>query len=312
MRDLHVWQSALSSPWAIDEAKGRILLGVLAAHAAGLERATARGAREESENRSAARRSASSTVPVTIGVLPLHGVLMPRGDFLADGSGSTSLEGARKVFRSFVSDPGIEGVVLDIDSPGGQVFSVPEFAAEIRSAGKPVVAQVWDLAASAGYWLASAASELAVSPSGMVGSVGVYSLHQDASGWYEMQGIKNTVIQAGQYKTELSDMAPLTEEAKGYEQGIVDAYYTMFVRDVARGRKTSVSTVRDSYGQGRVVLAEDAVRLGMADRVGTFEETVAKLARDIKKKQRDLAQQQTLLSARRRADVEIELSRRGH
>jgi len=303
MRDARLFELAESTPWAIEPRKGRVLLAVLEAHARGAIRATAHGAQEEREGRQAARAS-SVTPPSNIGVLPLHGVMMPRGNFLNDSSGGLSLEGARAIFRDMLATPSIDAIVLDIDSPGGSVFSVDEFASEIRAAKKPVVAQAWDLAASGAYYIASAAPEFVVTPSGLVGSIGVYSVHFDASGWYEKEGVKPTIIQAGKFKTELADVGPLSDEAKAYEQSIVDEYYTKFVHAVARGRKTTVDNVRTTFGEGRVLTSSEALKRGMVDRIGTFEETVARLARDIsKKKSAALASED---ARRRAAQVEAE------
>lgn len=305
MRDARILQAAFGAPWAIHEEKGRVLLAVLQAHMFGLERVRPVGFNEEREARTASR--AAVAAPANIGVLPLHGVMMPRGSFLNDGSGSLSLEGARSAFQQMEADPSIDAIVLDIDSPGGQVFSVPEFAAEIRAARKTVVAQAWDWVASAAYWIASSASRFAVSPSGMVGSIGVFEIHVDASEFYKQEGIKPTLIKAGKYKAEMNDLGPITEEALSYEQGQVDAYYTMFVRGVAKGRKASVETVRETFGQGRMVMADEAVRLGMADEVATFDETVAKLGREIQAKKRGLAAIENDRMRARTAVAEYEL-----
>ena len=303
MRDGRIYQWAFGSPWAIEYQKGQVLLAVLRAHALGIERATAHGAREEREAREAAR-AGSPQPPPNIGVLPLHGVMMPRGNFLEDGSGSVSLEGARAIFGAMLASPGIDGIVLDIDSPGGSVFGVEEFASEIRASSKPVVAQAWDMAASAAYWIGSAAGEFVMTPSGMVGSIGVYTVHTDASGWYEAQGLKNTIIQAGKYKTELADTGPLTEEAQTYEQGIVDTYYTKFVQAVAKGRHLGVDVVRGEFGEGRVLTSGDALKKSMVDRIGTFEETVQRLARQISQKKNAAAASDDL--RRRRGRMEME------
>ena len=296
MRDIRIYEWAFGTPWAIDPKKGEILLAVLEAHALGLDRATAHGAREAREWRAAARAT-STPAPAFIGILPLHGVMISRGNFL-NSSGTVSLEGARAIFRQMLADSSIKAILLDIDYPGGSVGGVEEFAGEIRNAAKPVVAQVWDIAASAAYWIGSSARELVVTPSGAVGSIGVYSAHWDASGFYEQRGLRKTYIQAGKFKTEWADNAPLSEEARSYEQGVVDGYYTRFVHAVAKGRKTSVDNVRDNFGQGRLVMSDQAVKLGMADRVCTFEETLARLSREISKN-RSVAQASE--DARRRA-----------
>jgi signal peptide peptidase SppA len=133
------------------------------------------------------------------------------------------------------------------------------------------------LAASAAYWLASAASELVVTPSGEVGSIGVFAIHEDYSAALDRVGVKVSLISAGKYKTEGNPFEPLGEEAQAAVQGTVNDYYDMFIRAVARGRGVSQADVIAGFGEGRVVMAEQAVRLGMADRVATIDEVIGGL-----------------------------------
>ena len=175
-------------------------------------------------------------------------------------------------FRSALADPDIGSIIIDIDSPGGQVDGLTEAAAEIRAGReqKPVIT-VASTAASAAYWLGSQASEFVVTPSGWVGSIGVRSAHEDMSGYYEQKGIKVTEISAGKYKTEGSPFGPLTEETRAYFQGIVDGHNAMFLADIAKGRNVPIETVRSGYGEGRMLLAKDAKKAGMVDRIDTLD-----------------------------------------
>ena len=176
------------------------------------------------------------------------------------------------------AEPKVDGIVLEIASPGGEVFGVAEAWASIREAAraKPVVASVNSEAASAAYYLASAASEIVVTPSGMVGSVGVYSLHIDASKALEDMGEAWDFVVAkdSPFKVEGAPTGPLSAEAREAVQGHVDRYMAMFVRDVARGRSVPVAQVREGFGKGRMVGPEDAVAARMADRVGTFDDAI--------------------------------------
>jgi signal peptide peptidase SppA len=159
------------------------------------------------------------------------------------------------------------------------VFGVQELYDVIVSARaeKRVVACVNSLAASAAYWLACAANEMVVTPGGQVGSVGVYMMHADVSKKMEMEGVKTTFVQAGAFKTEGNPFEPLSAEARAAIQEQVDAYYGMFVKAVAGGRGVAQSAVRDGFGQGRMVMAAEAVKMGMADRVATLDATLGRL-----------------------------------
>ena len=107
------------------------------------------------------------------------------------------------------------------------------------------------MAASAAYWLASAANEVIITPSGEVGSIGVLAAHQDVSAAMDRDGIKTTLVSAGRYKTEGNPFEPLTDDARGYLQSRVDDYYGMFIRAVADHRRVKIDAVRDGFGSGR-------------------------------------------------------------
>jgi len=177
-----------------------------------------------------------------------------------------------------MQDARVKAIIFDVDSPGGSVEGVTELASEIYNARKkkPSIAVANAQAASAAYWLASAAGELVVTPSGQVGSIGVYVAHQDESKALENEGVRITLISAGKYKTEGNPSEPLADEARAAIQSKVDDYYTMFVKGVAQNRGSTQAAVRDGYGQGRMVLASQAVKLNMADRVATLDDVLAR------------------------------------
>ena len=215
-----------------------------------------------------------------IAVLPLYGVISQRAGMMQEMSGGTSCEAFCAQIRHLAADPGIVAIVVDVDSPGGSVFGVPEAAQaifEARSA-KPIVAVSNSLNASAAYWLTSQAHEIVASPSSETGSIGVYMAHCDESEAHAKAGERYTLVSAGKYKVEGNPFEPLSEEALAEMQGRADRVYGDFVAAVARGRGVSADAVRSGYGQGRVVGAKQAVALGLADRVDTLEGTLARLS----------------------------------
>jgi capsid assembly protease len=215
-----------------------------------------------------------------VAVIPLRGVITPRPSFLSMlFGGGGGLMAFRDELEQAADDSDITSILLDVDSPGGLVDLVPETAAIIRGvrARKPVVAVANTRAASAGYWLASQADELVVTPSGDVGSVGVYLEHQDWSKANEKEGVAVTYVSAGEFKTEGNPDEPLSEDAQAHLQEIVNESYGMFVSDVAAGRGVSEETVRDGYGKGRVLTAQMALAEGMVDSVETYEQVVRRM-----------------------------------
>lgn len=211
----------------------------------------------------------------SVAVIPIIGIISHRMNMMDDisGPGGTSVQKLTAQFRQALGDGNCKAIVFDVDSPGGSVEGVPELGAEIFEARnqKPITAVFNSMGCSAAYWLASAAGEVVCTPSGQCGSIGVYMVHHDESEALKKDGIKITMIKAGKYKTEGNPSEPLSDEARAAFQAKVDDYYSMFVKAVARNRGASQASVRDGYGQGRSLLAEDAVKQKLADRIATFD-----------------------------------------
>ena len=211
-------------------------------------------------------------------VIPIYGVIMPHASIMDQMSGASSLDQIRGDFRDAMADEDVARIVFDIDSPGGSVEGVEEFADEVRSQRgvKPITAVANYLMASAAYWIGSQADEVIASPSSMVGSIGVYAIHQDMSGAYELLGVRPTLIKAGKFKAEGIDFEPLGEEARAHFQESVDDSYDAFIAGVSKGRGVTGATVRNGYGEGRALTAKRAKAAGLVDRVDTLDGAFAK------------------------------------
>lgn len=212
----------------------------------------------------------------TVAVIPIVGVIANRVQSLGAGTDEIGERLARAV-----QSRKVDAIVLDVDSPGGTITGVPELAEKVFQARKvkPVVAVANGLMASAAYWIGAAAEEVVASPSSSVGSIGVFMIHEDLSGLLEKEGVVVTEFSAGRFKTEGAPWKPLTEDARAFFETRVAEVYDWFVRDVARFRGDSQANVRAGYGEGRVLAADAAVTAGLADRVGTLEETIARFAK---------------------------------
>lgn len=271
----------MASAWAIDPVKVRPLRALAMRALAGEEISE----HERAANRVGQGRQADAAKPQgSVAIVPVVGTIVHRAEQADDisGPGAVSAARLRSQIRQLANDESIGSILLDIESPGGSVDGIAELAQEIKAASmvKPVVASANAYAASAAYWIASQAGEVVITPSGELGSIGVYSLHEDDSQMLEAMGVKVSVIRAGAHKIEANPFEPLTEEARSDMQATVNRYYDEFTAAVARGRGISVSTVRrEPWGQGRMVGARQAVEVGLADRVETIEETVTRLAR---------------------------------
>ena len=288
MRYAHVLRTIQQTPWAIVPSQLTVILDIVRTHTDGevdeqRDRGTARGgAGDAGPARRRARRAAAARA--TSAVLPIYGTIVPRATMFTEMSGGVSVEQISAAFRQSVQDPQVKAIVLDIDSPGGSATGIPELAAEIRAARgtKPIVAVANYVMASGAYWLAAQADEIVASKSALVGSIGVYGVHEDQSERDAKDGVKVTMVSAGKFKTEANPHEPLSAEATEHMQAFVDENYEWFVGDVAAGRRVSFNEVLHGFGEGRVVTAPSAVELGMVDSIGTLEETLARVVSDVR------------------------------
>lgn len=219
----------------------------------------------------------------SIAVISLTGFMTHRPTLFSMIFGGTSTEGFAREVVAALNDSSIGGVLMNVDSPGGSVYGLPEAAAAIRGArgGKPLFAIANPMAGSAAYYLAAQADKggLFSTPSGLAGSVGTLVEHLEESEAFAKAGLKFTLIKYGQNKGEGHPSQPLSEDALSHTQVIVDAFGRQFEADVAKGRGISVETVRADFGQGRVFHAEAAKAAGLVDDIATIDEVVGRLAR---------------------------------
>lgn len=206
-----------------------------------------------------------------IAVIPVHGTLVKRTAGLDAASGLTSYTEIAAMLDSALADPQVAGILLDIDSPGGEASGSFELARRVRevSAVKPVWAVANDAAYSAAYAIGSAANRLIVSETGGVGSIGVIALHIDQSVKDANDGYRYTAVTAGTHKNDFSPHQPLTDEAKAELQAEVDRLYGLFVEHVAAMRTLATDDVRST--EAGLYFGANAIAAGLADAVGTFE-----------------------------------------
>lgn len=302
MKYAHIIADVYSRAWAMPEALVLTLHDILRMQAAGVkwsdEEIKQRIAEANAENGyetheqsgfryvaidaidPQARGGSSNPSSGSVAIIPIQGIISHRMNMMQamSGAGGTSIQKLQAQFREAMADTNCKAIIFDVDSPGGSVDGVMEMASEIYNGRKTKqsIAVVNSMAASAAYWLASAASEVVITPSGQAGSIGVYMMHQDESEALKKEGIKISLIKAGKYKAEGSPSEPLSDDARAAFQSKVDDFYSMFVKGVAQNRGASQVSIRDGYGQGRTLLANDSVKENLADRVGTFDDVLAK------------------------------------
>jgi signal peptide peptidase SppA len=216
-----------------------------------------------------------------IAIIPVFGPIFPRANLFTWMSGATSIQTLAKDLAVAVNDRAVGGIVLNIDSPGGEVTGVNEFAAMVKAARgvKPITAYVLGYAASAGYWIASAAGKVVADATAELGSIGVVAGYQDTRGKDEKAGVKNIEIVSSISPNKRPDLS--TDEGRAQIQKIVDDLADVFVRAVADNRGVPVGKVLSDFGQGGTLVGENAVRAGLADSLGSFESVMSQMKEDI-------------------------------
>jgi signal peptide peptidase SppA len=213
-----------------------------------------------------------------IRVIPVVGGLAHRGDsFDAECYGMQSYTNLHNELVAAMNDRDVRAILLDIDSPGGEVggcFELADMILDMRK-DKPIFGVANACAASAAYALGSSCSKLFCTPSGEVGSIGVVWLHVDVSKNLEAQGIATTFVYAGKHKVDGNPFEPLSKADREAFQAEIDQSYSQFVALVAARRPMSTEAIRET--EARCFRADEAVKLGLVDGVASFQGALAAL-----------------------------------
>lgn len=223
-----------------------------------------------------------------IAVIQVLGPIFPRANLMTMVSGATSISKMQAQFKAAMEDPNIGGIILNVDSPGGEVTGVSEFAQMLFEARgkKPITAYVPGMAASAAYWLASAADEIVAADTAEAGSIGVVAAYSDDKEAQKKKGITTHEIVSSQSPNKRPDIS--TPEGRKQIQTVVDDLASIFVSTVARNRGVTEDHVLENFGQGGMFVGARAVERGMVDRVGTFEQVVQSFEAKMKDKEDQL------------------------
>jgi signal peptide peptidase SppA len=221
------------------------------------------------------QRPPPASAPEGIAVIPIHGSLVKRSLGMEAASGLTSYGEIAAMLDEALADPQVSGILLDIDSPGGEASGSFELARRVRevAAQKPVWAVANDAAYSAAYAIAASVQRLFVTETGGVGSIGVIALHVDQSIKDAKDGYHYTAITAGAHKNDYSPHEPLSDAAKTELQGEVDRLYAIFTEHVAAMRGLDLDAVRAT--EAGLYFGSNAVAQGLADGVQTLEATLS-------------------------------------
>lgn len=209
-----------------------------------------------------------------VGILAIDGPLIPKATMFSNVSGVADYQALTRDFISMSEDPNISEIVLYMDTPGGAVTGLYDFASLIANSEKPVTAYVYGMAASAGYWIASQAGQIVLAPTAQVGSIGAVMV-------YEKQGEDgDNTIEIVSAQSPKKRMSVETEEGKAEAQVMVNDLADVFIENVSTGRGVTKEQVLDNFGKGGMIIASKAKDLGMIDSTASFGTILAELNKE--------------------------------
>ncbi len=273
MRFAHLAQRLFNVPLAIHPAKAEVVMAALAdrlgiGHIARLDGGSCSdiGAGDEFVSPGRNPRGGYDVV-AGVAVIPVEGTLVQKLGTLRPYSGMTGYDGIRQNVLTAIADPDVKALVLDIDSPGGEVAGCFDLVDTVYRArgSKPIWGILDEMAYSAGYAIASACDHITVPRTGGTGSVGVISMHVDWSKALTDAGFKVTFITYGDRKADGAAEIPLAPEALARFQADIDMMGELFVETVARNRAIPSAKVRET--QASTYLGASGVEMGLADEV---------------------------------------------
>lgn len=194
---------------------------------------------------------------------------------------STGADTVLARLREVEDNNDIKGVLIEVNSPGGTVGASQEIFEEIiylrEKKNKKVVVSMKDLAASGGYYIASAADYIYTEAGTITGSIGVITISPNISGLLKKYSVEMRVYKAGKYKDILSMFKDATEEEVAIVENMLNDTYTRFISDVAKGRKKKVSQI-EKLAEGKIYSGEAAVKNKLVDEIGGRREALTKLS----------------------------------
>lgn len=198
-------------------------------------------------------------------IKPIHGILTKKPGVFDEMFRMKSYEQIEEQITQGLADSSIETIILEIDSPGGEVNGIFDLADFIYSARekKRIIAIANDDAYSAAYVIASSAEKIFLTRTSKVGSIGVIASHTDQSEWDENQGIKYATVLAGSRKNDLNPHETITSESLENLKSEVNRLYGMLVELIARNRNLSVEAIKST--EAGLYFGEKAIEMGLAD-----------------------------------------------
>ncbi len=228
---------------------------------------------------------------VGLGLLLLFNIFFPDVDFSGeDRIALIRVEGVIMdsqvtidELKRFSENPTVKAIVLRIDSPGGGVVPSQEIYDAVRrvrnKSSKAVITSMGSVAASGGYYIASATDRIVANPGTLTGSIGVIMEMANVEGLLQKIGVEGVVVKSGKYKDVGSPLRKMTDEEHGLLQNVMDDVHKQFIEAVAEGRALEVSDVQ-ALADGRIFTGRQAKEAKLVDELGNLEDAI-QLAADV-------------------------------
>lgn len=226
--------------------------------------------------------SKSSSETERIVQINIHGMITGAevsGPFSAPGFSVSTI---KRALRQAVADPKVKAIVLNVNTPGGEVTASDTLYGEVKkaAAAKPVVVYMDAMATSGGYYLSAGASKIVANPTTLTGSIGVIIQTLNYSEAFGKLGLESMTFVSGAFKDSLNGARPMRDEEKAYIQSLVGQMYDRFVSVIEEGRKIPAQTLKTGVADGRILGAADALKHKLIDQVGYVEDAYS-LAREL-------------------------------
>lgn len=204
-----------------------------------------------------------------IAIVRIKGVISSSSSLFQE---TVSPESLFPIFDKIDKDPSVEGVLIELNSPGGSVVASREISMALKDMKKPSVCWMGDVTASGAYWIASACDKIVADPLSITGSIGVTASYLQFAGTLEKYGVTYERLVSGENKDAGSPFRNLTLEEEKEMMKIVNDTFEYFLEDVIKNRNLSVEEVQLIKG-GNIMLAKDAQKIGLVDELGTWKDS---------------------------------------
>lgn len=214
-----------------------------------------------------------------VAIININGVLVNNDDPYNRFFGEVGYPEIQGALAEAISQPGVKSILLNMNTPGGAVSGISDMADTLKAVAQhyPMHAHASSSACSGGYWLSCAADSISASSLAEIGSIGVIAVMRSYYQYYKDMGIENVVLRQGEFKALGNPYEPITEAAKKATLDQMGVVYDTFLNIVSESRNIPVQKLKDTAAEGRVFFGQDAIKVGLIDKISSFDQVLAEM-----------------------------------